>query len=73
MISPRMLTMIKENGVFSIIDLYLRLAGAGEKIQAFRADEYYWRDLGKLDQVQQAEEDYKKRVLGRLNFPNPQK
>ena len=58
-ISPRMLTLIKEDGAFSIIDLYLRLAGAGENIQAFRTDEYYWRDLGKLDQVQQAAEDYK--------------
>ncbi len=58
-ISPRMLTLIKEDGAFSIIDLYLRLAGAGGNIQAFRTDEYYWRDLGKLDQVQQATEDYK--------------
>jgi len=58
-ISPRMLTLIKEDGAFSIIDLYLRLAGGGENIQAFRTDEYYWRDLGKLDQVQQAAEDYK--------------
>jgi NDP-sugar pyrophosphorylase family protein len=61
MISPRLLGMMKENGVFSIIDLYLRLAGQGEKIQSFRADKYYWRDLGKLDQVQQVEEDYRQR------------
>ncbi len=57
-ISPRMLTLMKENGVFSIIDSYLRLAGDGETILGFRADEYYWRDLGKLQQVQQAEEDH---------------
>jgi mannose-1-phosphate guanylyltransferase len=57
-ISPRMLTMMKEDGVFSIIDLYLRLAGDGEKILGFRADEHYWRDLGKLEQVERAEEDY---------------
>lgn len=31
MISPQLLGMMKENGVFSIIDLYLRLAGQGEK------------------------------------------
>jgi mannose-1-phosphate guanylyltransferase len=57
-ISSRMLTMMKEEGVFSIIDLYLRLAGEGENIHGFRADGYYWRDLGKLDQVQQAERDF---------------
>ncbi|MGB2636146.1 MAG: nucleotidyltransferase family protein [Candidatus Acidiferrum sp.] len=61
MISPQLLGMMKENGVFSIIDLYLRLAGQEEKIQSFRADKYYWRDLGKLDQVQQAEEDYRQK------------
>jgi mannose-1-phosphate guanylyltransferase len=57
-ISPRLLEMMSEEEAFSIIDLYLRLAGQGEIIQSFRSDEYYWRDLGKLDQVQQAEEDY---------------
>lgn len=57
-ICPRMLTMMKEKGAFSIIDLYLRLAHEGQAIRGFRADQYYWRDLGKLEQVQQAEQDY---------------
>jgi NDP-sugar pyrophosphorylase family protein len=57
MISPRLLTEMTEEGVFSIIATYLRLAGQGEKILAFRADEYYWRDLGKLDDLRQAEQD----------------
>ena len=57
MISPRLLPMMTEEGVFSIIATYLRLAGQGEKILAFRADEYYWRDLGKLDDLRQAEQD----------------
>jgi NDP-sugar pyrophosphorylase family protein len=62
-ISPRLLTMMKEEGAFSIIDLYLRLAGEGENVTGYRADDYYWRDLGKLDQVQQAEEDYKRKLF----------
>jgi len=62
-ISPRLLTRMKEEGGFSIIDLYLRLAGEGENIFGFRADEYYWRDLGKPDQVQQAAEDYKQKLF----------
>lgn len=45
-ISPRMMSLMSEEGAFSVITSYLRLAGAGEKISAFRADEYYWRDLG---------------------------
>jgi NDP-sugar pyrophosphorylase family protein len=57
MISPRLLTNMTEEGVFSIIATYLRLAGQGEKILAFPANEYYWRDLGKLDDLRQAEQD----------------
>ena len=56
-ISPQLLNMITEDGVFSIIDTYLRLARQGEKISAFRADEYYWRDLGKPENIRQAELD----------------
>ena len=53
-LSPRLLRNLTEDGAFSIIDTYLRLARAGERIQAFRADEYYWRDLGKPENIQQA-------------------
>jgi mannose-1-phosphate guanylyltransferase len=54
MISPRLLGLMKEAGIFSIIDCYLRLAGMQEKIAGFRADEYYWRDLGRLQDLRQA-------------------
>jgi NDP-sugar pyrophosphorylase family protein len=56
-ISPRLLPMLTEEGVFSIIDAYLRLASQGEKILAFRADEYYWRDLGRPADLSQAAAD----------------
>jgi NDP-sugar pyrophosphorylase family protein len=56
-ISPRLLKLMKEQGIFSIVNSYLRLAGSGEKIVAFRADEYYWRDLGKPADLQQATRD----------------
>jgi NDP-sugar pyrophosphorylase family protein len=56
-ISPSLLTKLTEQGAFSIIDSYLRLAGHGETIHAFRADEYYWRDVGRLEDLQQAERD----------------
>ena len=62
-ISPRLLKMMAEDGVFSIINSYLRLAAEGEKILAFRADEFYWRDLGKPENVAQAAEDVKRQVL----------
>jgi NDP-sugar pyrophosphorylase family protein len=56
-ISPRLLGMMTEEGAFSIIDSYLRLAASGEKIIGFRADEYYWRDLGRPENVARAERD----------------
>ena len=55
--------MMTEEGVFSIITSYLRLAAHEEKILAFRADEYYWRDLGRPDNVMQAAQDLKQKVL----------
>jgi mannose-1-phosphate guanylyltransferase len=62
-ISPRLLPMMTEDGVFSIIDTYLRLSGQGEKIAAFRADRYYWRDLGKPESVRLAAEDFAQNIL----------
>ena len=62
-ISPRIFSLLTEEGAFSIIDSYLRLAAQGEKILAFRADKYYWRDLGRPENVAQAEQDFKNRVL----------
>jgi NDP-sugar pyrophosphorylase family protein len=56
-ISPRLLSKLSEDGIFSIITSYLRLAGEGEKILAFRADEYYWRDLGRTEDLAKAGED----------------
>ena len=56
-ISPRLLDIMTEEGAFSIISAYLRLAAQGERILAFRADEYYWRDLGRPENVEQAERD----------------
>ncbi len=62
-LSPRLFTLMSEAGAFSIITSYLRLAAQGEKILSFRADEYYWRDLGKPGNVAQAAEDLKQKVL----------
>jgi mannose-1-phosphate guanylyltransferase len=62
-ISPRLLELLPEDGAFSIITSYLRLAGEGEKVHAFQADEYYWRDLGRLESVTQANQDVEHKIL----------
>jgi NDP-sugar pyrophosphorylase family protein len=53
-ISPRIFPLMREEGVFSIIPAYLRMAAEGKRIMAFRADEYYWRDLGTQESLRQA-------------------
>lgn len=62
-ISPRIFEKMTEDGAFSIISTYLRLASQGENVLALPADEYYWRDLGKPENIAQAEQDYKNRAL----------
>jgi mannose-1-phosphate guanylyltransferase len=62
-ISARLLSMLSEDGVFSIVTSYLRLAGQGETICEFRADDYYWRDLGRPENIAQAELDLKSELV----------
>lgn len=59
-ISPRLLDMMAETKAFSITQAYLHLAERGEKIMAFRADGSYWRDLGTLESLKKAEEDFQR-------------
>jgi len=62
-ISPEFLGMITEQGAFSIITAYLRLAAESQRILGFRADDYYWRDLGKPEHIAQATADMDQGVL----------
>jgi NDP-sugar pyrophosphorylase family protein len=61
-ISPQFLELLEEQGAFSIIDVYLRLAPR-ERILAFPADGCYWRDLGRPESVVQASQDFADKVL----------
>ena len=62
-ISRRLLPLLTEEGAFSIIDAYLRLTTQGERIRGFRTDKYYWRDLGKPENVAKAEQDVQQHLL----------
>lgn len=62
-ISPRLLTRLKEEGAFSIIASYLRLAKEEETILAFHSDKYYWRDLGTPENVRQASEEVARGIV----------
>lgn len=53
LMEPELLSLIRESGKFSIIDLYLRLSST-EKIMAFADSESIWMDLGKYGQIDSA-------------------
>ncbi len=57
-ISPEIFSLMHETGAFSINETYLRLAGAGEKILAFHMDEYYWRDIGRLEKLEEIRQEF---------------
>ncbi len=56
-LSPRIFASLDEKGAFSIVEAYVRLANQGERILGFRADEAYWRDLGRPEHLHDAERD----------------
>lgn len=56
-ISPRIFQLLNQQGAFPIVPSYLDLAAHGERILAFHADQYYWRDLGKPVDLEQAAQD----------------
>ena len=56
-LSPRIFDHLTEQGAFPIVPAYLRLAGEEQPILAFRADAYYWRDLGRPQHIEQAARD----------------
>jgi NDP-sugar pyrophosphorylase family protein len=67
-LSPRIFSLLNEEGAFSIIPAYLRVAAQNEPLFAFRADQYYWRDLGRPEHIVEAARDLE---LGRYfsRFP----
>lgn len=62
-ISPGLFDMLAEPGAFSIVPAYLRFAAQGEKIVGFPADQFYWRDLGKRESVEEATQDLEREIV----------
>ena len=62
-LSPQIFALMTEEGAFSIINAYLRLAAQEEKIASFRADGFYWRDLGRPEAVARAAQDIENGVF----------
>jgi NDP-sugar pyrophosphorylase family protein len=50
-VSPELLPLITERGVFSILEPYLRLAGEGHCIESFSIDDALWLEIGNPERL----------------------
>lgn len=57
-ISPEIFKLMPDEKVFSIIDLYLNLA-QDHNISSYVHDSTFWMDLGKIENIHTAEDNYK--------------
>ena len=55
-VSPRLFGLMQESGVFSIINVYLRLSAAGERIAASPIGDARWIDAGTHERLARARE-----------------
>ena len=53
-LSPRIFDLMTERGVFSIINVYLRLVRTGERVTYFRTDGSRWIDIGTHERLEEA-------------------
>jgi len=58
-ISPEIFEHIDKDGYFSIIDVYLNQIEKDFMIFGYPTDEYYWKDIGKLNAIAEFEDDVK--------------
>jgi NDP-sugar pyrophosphorylase family protein len=50
--SPELPGLLTESGAFPIVSAYLRLAGEGARVQAFRVDGSFWADVGSAEKLE---------------------
>ena len=58
-LAPRIFDLMTEDGAFSIINVYLRLARAGEVIRPFRVDGAFWIDIGRPERLEAARQHFR--------------
>lgn len=61
-ISPEIFDLVTEDGAFSIIKMYLRLAGAGHRILPYEMTGALWLEVGDPERLERA-----RRIMSRMN------
>lgn len=62
-ISTKIFDYIEESGRFSIVNVYLKLIEQGFPIIGFPADGFYWKDIGKLETLDEIKYDLNNRIV----------
>jgi len=62
-ITPEIFDKIARSGRFSIVDVYLELAEKGLPIIGLPMNEFYWQDVGKLEALNEIEQDIENHVI----------
>lgn len=57
-LSPSIFGLMTETGVFSIMDVYMRLTREGEVVRTRRVDDAVWIDIGSHERLAQAQRHY---------------
>jgi NDP-sugar pyrophosphorylase family protein len=62
-ISTKIFNFIEEHGRFSIVDIYLKLIEQGFPVIGFSADQFYWEDIGKLENLEEIHQNLNSGVI----------
>jgi NDP-sugar pyrophosphorylase family protein len=61
-LSPALFSLLPQKRIFSIVKAYLELARQGYAIYGFRNENEFWLDLGKTENLKQAEQYLKRKM-----------
>ena len=63
-ISPKIFNYFKQAGQFSIVDVYLDLMEKGFPVIGYQTDQFYWKDIGKLETLAEIQKELELRKIG---------
>lgn len=67
-ISPEIFNYMEKSSHFSIVDDYLDVIENGQSISGFPADQYYWKDIGKQETLNEIHTDIKNGIVALENL-----
>jgi NDP-sugar pyrophosphorylase family protein len=62
-ISPEIFDCVKQEGQFSIVDVYLDLIAYGLPVIGYPVDNDYWKDIGKLETLEEVQNEIAKDII----------